>query len=75
MEMPYKDVAAAHDAEVGWSAGRSVALGASTLDAVQRVLPHLRVDLTEAIAKQGDAAPWVKPGYVCPQWDEIPSWL
>jgi murein tripeptide amidase MpaA len=74
MEMPYKDVAAEFDAEFGWSADKCVELGASTLDAIHKVMPILREDLTERIAKQGDAAPWVKPSYKCPEWKEIPSW-
>ena len=74
LEMPYKDVAAAFDPEFGWSPEKCKSLGGSTLGAIQEVVPILRGDLGELIAEQGEPAPWVKPGYACPPWEEIPSW-
>ncbi len=41
LEMPFKDSAITPDADFGWSAGRSMKLGASQLDAIRAVLDRL----------------------------------
>ena len=43
LEMPFKDAANAPDPELGWSPGRAMALGRSTVDAL--------LDITEALGK------------------------
>ena len=41
LEMPFKDAANAPDPVVGWSPGRAMALGRSTVDALLDILDHL----------------------------------
>ena len=78
LEMPYKDTLKMPHKD-GWSPPRCEKLGASMLDAMAEVLPHVRAAFPFGNGGIGDGleAPfWVKPGHPNPPsehvWDTTP---